>query len=202
MTWLSSLADPKAVFVADTSVLINLNATGCAASILGGLTCGFAVAENVCAELENGRRNGHTDAEALEALCRMRLIDRVALREAGAAVYESLIDGSTLRTLDDGEAATIGCAVDLSGLALIDERKARSLCSELFPNLKVVSTAELLLSDAVLHLLGETGRAEAMANALLQARMRVPQTLANRVRTVVGEARAAACRSLPKSREA
>jgi len=200
MNWLSSLADPKAVFVADTSVLINLNATGCAAKILGGLACGFAVTENVCAELENGRRNGHTDADALKALWRMRLVDRVALGEAGAAVYETLIDGSTLRTLDDGEAATIGCAVELSGLALIDERKAGNLCAELFPKLEVVSTAELLLSDAVLHLLGETARAEAISNALLRARMRVPKTLASRVRAVVGEARAAACRSLPKPR--
>lgn len=200
MTWLSSLADPKAVFVADTSVLINLNATGCVAEILGGLACAFAVTENVCAELENGRRNGHTDADALEALCRMRLIDRVALGETGAVVYETLIAGSTLRTLDDGEAATIGCAVDLSGLALIDERKARNLCAELFPDLEVISTAELLLSDAVAHLLGEPGRAEAMVNALIQARMRVPKTLADRVRAVIGDVRAAACRSLPKLR--
>lgn len=198
MIWLSSLADPNAVFVADTSVLINLNATGCAAKILDGLSCSFAVPENVCAELENGRKNGHTDADELEALCRMRLIDRVALGEAGAAVYEKLIDGSTFRTLDDGEAATIGCAVDLSGLALIDERKASNLCAVLFPNLEVVSTAELLLSEAVLNLLGETGQAEAMANALLRARMRVPKTLASRVRAVIGEARATACRSLPK----
>ncbi|MEC7763728.1 MAG: hypothetical protein VX874_17625 [Pseudomonadota bacterium] len=198
MTWSRSLADPEAVFVADTSVFINLNASGYAAEILGGLKCNFVVPANVRLELENGRKNGHKDADALVMLQQRRLIEEAALGEAGEPIYGSLIDGSTARTLDDGEAATIGCAVDLSGLALIDERKALSLCAELFPDLPVVSTTELLLADDVLNLLGENGRAEAIANALLRARMRVPKPLASRVRALIGDERAAACRSLPK----
>ncbi|QYX56526.1 hypothetical protein K1T73_15990 [Roseovarius sp. SCSIO 43702] len=198
MTWLNCLADPDAVFIADTSVLINLNATGRAADILGGLPCRFAVPENVSAELENGRRNGYHDADALDELCKQGHAHRVNLGEDALTVYESLIDGSTLRTLDDGEASTIGCAVELSGVALIDERKARLLCSEMYPELAVVSTAGLLTSDLVRNLLEESGQANALLNALRIARMRVPKELVSRVCEIIGPEAAMSCTSLPR----
>jgi len=198
MTWLNCLADPDAVFIADKSVLINLNATGRAADILGGLPCRFAVPENVSAELENGRRNGYRDADALDELCKQGHAHRVGLGKDALIVYESLIDGSTLRTLDDGEAATIGCAVELSGIALIDERKARLLCSEMYPELAVVSTAGLLTCDPVRSLLGESGQADALLKALRIARMRVPKELVSRVCGIIGPEEAALCTSLPR----
>ena len=199
MTWLNYLADPDAVFVADTSVLISLNATGKTADVFGGLPCQFVVPENVSAELENGRQNGYRDADVLEELCRDGNVRCVGLGAAALEVYESLVDGSTLRTLDDGEAATIGCAVELAGVALIDERKARLLCSEDYPELTVVSTAGLLLCDPVKSILGERGQAEALLKALQQARMRVPKELVDAVCRVIGPDAAMGCTSLPRS---
>lgn len=198
MTWLNCLADPDAIFIADTSVLINLNATGRAAEILGGLPSRFAVPENVSAELENGRRKGYRDADALDELCQQGHAHRVGLGKDAFAVYERLVDGSTLRTLDDGEAATIGCAIELSGVALIDERKARLLCSEMYPELAVVSTAGLLTCDPVRLLLGESGQADAVLKALRIARMRVPKELVSRVCGIIGPEAVRSCTSLPR----
>ena len=200
MTWLNYHADPDAVFVADTSVLISLNATGRTADVFGGLPCQFVVPENVSAELENGRRNGYRDADVLEELRRDGDVRCVGLGTAALEVYESLVDGSTLRTLDDGEAATIGCAVELSGVALIDERKARFLCSENYPELMVVSTAGLLLCDPVKRILGESGQAAALLDALQKARMRVPNELLSAVCSVIGPDAAMRCTSLSRSR--
>lgn len=202
MNWLSCLDDPDAVFIADTSVLINLNATGRAADILGGFSCCFAVPENVSAELENGRQNGYRDADALDELCQMGHARRVDLGEDALAVYARLVDGSTLRTLDDGEAATIGCAIELSGIALIDERKASVLCAEMYPQLTVVSTAGLLTSDPVRRLLGESGQADILLKALRLARMRVPQELMAKVCEIIGPKAATSCTSLPRKARA
>ena len=198
MTWLSYLGNADAVFVADTSVLINLNASGRSADILGSFPCRFAVPDNVAVELENGRSNGHSDADMFDALCNAGHVDRVALGKVALGIYESLIDGSTLRTLDDGEAATLGCAVEHSAIALIDERKARLLCSDMYPELTVVSSAELLTSDPILHLLGQQGQIDALHNALRIARMRVPKELVDKVVEIIGPEAAASCTSLPR----
>ena len=115
------------------------------------------------------------------------------------SIYELLIDGSTLRTLDDGELATIAYAKETGGIALIDERKARTLCAKSFPGLVVVCTAELLMHDAVAGALGARGQADALANAILGARMRVPQEHLARVAAIIGSERAALCASLPRT---
>jgi len=113
-------------------------------------------------------------------------------------VYASLIDGSTLHTLDDGEAATIAHTHEISGIALIDERKARSLCAVSFPKLAIVPTVELLMHDAIATALGAKWQADAVANALTRARMQVPPEQVAKVCALIGPERAAQCASLPK----
>jgi predicted nucleic acid-binding protein len=190
---------PRAVLIADASVVINLNATGEARNIIKALPNRWAVTENTLAELTGGARNGHDDARQLRALIEDGVVDLVGLGETGASLYETLVDGSALRTLDDGEAATIAYAYEVGGIAMIDERKARSLCANSFPELPVVSTIEMLLHDAVASALGEKGRSDAIVNALQLARMRVPLDQISRIVAVIGEKNAVLCTSLPKA---
>lgn len=199
MTSSNLRADSQTVLVADASVVINLNATLCAAEILRALSVRLVVTDNACVELSAGARNGHRDAEALEILFGLGLAHQVTLLDAGLKVYESLIDGTTLATLDDGEAATIGYAVQTGSAALIDERKARSICANSFPALVVVSTVDLLLHDHVVAKLGSARQAEALMNALTGARMRVPPEHLTAVTKMIGTERAAMCFSLPLS---
>jgi predicted nucleic acid-binding protein len=193
------LSNPRASLIADASVVINLNATARAADIIKALPNPFIVTENACAELEAGVHNGHRDYGQLLELIDAGHVRRVGLDSATMSVYELLIAGSTLQTLDDGEAATIAHAQEAGGIALIDERKARTLCANSFPGLVVVCTAELLMHDAITAALGTREQADALANAISGARMRVPQEHLARVRTMIGAERAALCTSLPKA---
>lgn len=194
----SFLLSPGSGLVADASVIINLNGTGHAADIIKALPQALFVTDNACVELEAGANRGHQDYARLLELIDARVVRRVSLGAAGMKVYETLIDGSTLRTLDDGEAATIAYAHEVSGIALIDERKARTLCAESFPNLDIVSTVELLLHDVVAAALGAERQADAIANALINARMQVSREHLETVRASIGPDRAAQCASLPK----
>jgi predicted nucleic acid-binding protein len=198
MSSLSFLTDPDAGLVADASVIINLNATQYAAQIIRAFPVPMRVTENACAELKQGARNGHRDYERLLELIEAGLVCRVPIDIASAKVYEGLIDGSAQRTLDDGEAATIANAHASSCIALIDERKARSLCAASFPTVIVACTAELLTHDAVAAALGAEHQTQALLNALSNARMRVPPEHLDRVTAIIGPERAAMCPSLPK----
>lgn len=117
-----SPADSNAVLVADTSVLINLNAAGCAVNLLANLPCSLPVPSNVYAELDSGRAMGHRDADAIDELYRLGFAGQLDLGPAGYSIYKNLVDGTTTGTQDDGEAAVIGISVEISGTALIDER--------------------------------------------------------------------------------
>jgi predicted nucleic acid-binding protein len=198
MSWSNFPTDPRATLVADTSVVINLNATGRAAHILLALGNPVAVADSVIRELEEGGRNGHGDAVALNALIESGHVRSVALGSVGYEIYERLIDGSTENTLDDGEAATIACAIELSGVAVIDERKALRLCAHMFPTLALVPTIGILLSERVSAALGHLAQADALFAALQIARMRIPLPYLSQTVVLIGEERAKACPSLPR----
>jgi predicted nucleic acid-binding protein len=194
----SFLINPSAGLIADASVVINLNATARAADIIRAVANPFFVTENALEELKSGSHKGHRDHSQLLELIDAGLVRRAPLGVLGLPVYESMIDGSTLQTLDDGEAATIAFAQELSGIALIDERKARTLCRRSFPHLEIASTVELLMHDAVATAIGSDGQIDALMNALTNARMRVPAEHMEQLTRVIGVERAASCSSLPK----
>jgi predicted nucleic acid-binding protein len=199
MSSLNFPTDPQVTLIGDASVVINLFATGRASEIIGALPNPFAVTDNAYTEIKDGSKKGHDDYEQLVRLITDGLAKRVTLGATALTVYESLIDGSAVLTLDDGEAATIAYAHETSGVALIDERKARSLCAASFPRLIVISTAELLMHSAVSASLGREGQADAIFNALMIGRMRVPVEHILQLRNIIGDERAAQCSSLPKA---
>lgn len=198
MNWSSFPIDPPATLVADSSVVININATGRAADILTAIGHRVVVVDGVMQELEDGRRNGHDDAQTLQDLIRSGLVHTVSLGLVGQGIYRGLIEGSTIDTLDDGEAATIACAIERTSIALIDERKALGLCARKFPTLPIVPTAGLLLCAAVRRALGPAAQADALFAALQNARMRVPPPYLTQVVDLIGEQRALRCASLPR----
>lgn len=192
------LFDPSSPLVIDASVVINLNATGCAAQILTATPNQIVVTDMVADELEAGRAKGRTDAERLAILVGSSQIERVALSPAAEGHFLDLVVGRGIATLDDGEAATIAWAVSHNGIPVIDDKKAVAICRQRFPSVALASTADVLAQESVRDELGDTQLAEAIYLALNVARMRVPDERLAWVVAAIGQGRAANCNSLPE----
>ena len=195
----SWLNDPTVLVVADTSVAINLNATGCSETILNALPNRFVVPEQVAFELEDGRRNGYNDVDGFDELVAAGQVEIVRLSNHGLQHFRNLVLGPAAQTLDDGEAATIAYALEHNAAALIDERKANRLCSERFNALQLGCTVDVLMHAIIEATLGRIGLAEAVFNALYNGRMRVPACHVGWVVNLIGSERAEQCASLPRS---
>ena len=193
----SCLDERPAPVVLDTSVVINLNATGCADAILRALPNRCIVVEQVSLELQVGRRKGRGDADALVMLIEQKLVENAQVGDTGMRHFTTLVTGSAVETLDDGEAGTIACALEQGAVALVDERKAIRICAERFPSLRIGCTVDVLAQRHVQAALGSS-LADTVFNALDRGRMRVPDHYGQWVVDLIGKERAAGCRSLQK----
>lgn len=194
---LSCLTDPKAIVVCDASTVINLNATGCAVTILKAFPNPFVMSEIALAELQEDKRSNRNDAKLAAELEGLGLINVMPLDDASSSHFERLVAGKTIDTLDDGEAATIACAVAIGGIPIIDERKATRICRERYPSLRVGCTIDILAHETLAGTLGTAAVSEAVVNALQQARMRVLPHCLPWVVDLIGPANASLCPSLP-----
>jgi len=197
MSSTSCLSDAPALLVLDTSVVVNLNATGCAEEIIGALSHSCVVTDNVFRELELGEARGYSDATQLKQLRDNKVLDFVCLNRKMNATYMELVAGSTADTLDDGEAATLAYAEGESAWAAIDERKALRICRERYSMVPTASTVDLLAYPPLASSLGRPVLARAIHNALVRANMRVLDRQLDWVVEMIGSDRAKQCLSLP-----
>ncbi|MEA2823441.1 MAG: hypothetical protein QOJ86_5445 [Bradyrhizobium sp.] len=195
---LSCLDEACALLVADTSTVINLNASGSAAEILHALPYKIAIVDVVQQELDVGRERGRRDAQLTSFLVAANHLEVASLGESGWTHFEQLVTGAAAETLDDGEAATIAYALELSGAAVIDENKATKICARRYPSLLVASSLDLFGHPMVCDVLGPKRLAEAVFLALREARMRVLPRHHKWVLDLIGLERAALCPSLPR----
>lgn len=198
MMELSLLSKSSGRLVADTSTIINLNATQCAAEILTALPEGVVVVDAVLEELEYGRKTGRADADMLAELRRVGLVAVDSLGDAGEAVFERLVTGVASETLDDGEAATIAYAVEHSLGVVVDDGKARRICREHYGGVRMRSSIEIFRHVSLGEALGRDRLATAVTNALQIGRMRVLPEHVSWVVELIGDRNASMCRSLPR----
>jgi predicted nucleic acid-binding protein len=159
--------------VADTSAIINLNATGFAPAILKALPNRLLVVDVVSLELKTGTPRGRGDARLLQDLVTAGIVEIVKLDEGAAQYFEQLVIGPAAMTLDDGEAATIAYAAAHSGTVIIDERKADRICRQRFPDVPIACTIDILAHSATHEHLGQENLVQAVFHALSDARMSV-----------------------------
>ncbi len=191
------VADVRGLIVADTSVVINLNATGCAAKILRCVPFDLVVTDTVEAELREDRRSGRNDANLLAELVAASIIRMVTPGQVGQRVFSDLVIGPAAETLDDGEASTIAYAAEHAVRPVIDERKALRICTQRFAELRPMSTVDLFKEATVEAALGRDVLGDAVFQALQTARMRVLPHLVDWVVELIGAGRAMQCPSLP-----
>lgn len=186
----------SAHLVVDTSVIINLNATGRAADVVRAFGAKLRASTIVRDELVADRFSGRNDAEMAAALVSEELLEFVELDEQGEDIFASLISGSAAATLDDGEAATLAVGAVLGHTVVVDERKAQRIAAERFAVMQVIATADILCSERVVTSLGAKQVGDLIFNSLAGARMFVPERHHAWVIDLLG-ARAAECYSLP-----
>jgi predicted nucleic acid-binding protein len=192
----SCLTDPFLPIVADTSAVINLNASGCATAVLQALPNRMVLTDTVIAELRMDKITGRDDARLTRLLIDADLATVVPLAELNEDNFATLVSGPAAETLDDGEAATIACALEINAIAVIDDRKAIALCTRKHPGLVIASTIDMFAHQAVATALGYEKLADAVYASLQAARMRVPSRHEKWVIELVGAARAKSCLSL------
>jgi len=196
---LSCLTDPKVDIVIDASTAINLNASGYAREILAAMPNAVLVTDVVLGELHEDSRSGRQDAKLLSALVDEGLVRLVRISDLEYGIFERLVAGRSVDTLDDGEAATIAYAVETGALAVVDERKANKICRIAYPELAVGCTIDLFCHERVRSVLADVVLGDAIFNTLRGARMRVlPRHLAWVV-DIIGLERASLCESLPRA---
>lgn len=193
-----SQPDRASLLVGDASFWISLIATGQSEHLLDAFDATVAITDVALGELERGRSKGRVAADAVNALVRTGSVDVVSCAPEDEHLFLDLIVGAADQTLDDGEAATLVCASRLGGAAVIDERKATSLAAGRFPQLQVLSTVDLLLDAGGRLQTGEKAIADAIFNALVGARMRIPTAHLKTIVGMLGWKRAAQCPSIPK----
>ncbi|GGO61464.1 hypothetical protein SAMN05444398_11630 [Roseovarius pacificus] len=194
----SSFPDPAGrLFVADASVLINLDASGFAETIITS-SCGVLHGtRNAVDEVIEGERRGYGNAGSMHSLEKRGLLRVVEIGDREEPIYRALVEGSAARTLDDGEAATIAYAVENCAVALIDEKKARRICLDQYRGTPVVTTTDMMLHSGVAAALGDQ-HMTALHASLVHARMHVPPHLVETVVALLGNQRSLECPSLPR----
>jgi len=195
MTFLSCLTDDTDL-VLDSSVIINLLATGHATPILRALAVPIAVTGNVLREIERGAANGRPEFELLTAMVNDGVLRVEELEGQALETLFDLVSGTIAESLDDGEAATLAFAHGGGFRAAIDEKKATRLAAARFESLKLVTTIDILAHESVRTSLGDKLLANATFQALRLARMQVREHQLEWVAELIGPENVAACTSL------
>ena len=173
MTSISCLSEESEALIIDASVVVNINATGYADRILSAYPGSIFVPKPVVAELERGARLGHQDAVDLHLLFENGIARSLPISKLAQSTFVSLVSGSSVSSLGDGEAATIACAFAAGAWAVIDERKARKICLERYKEVNLASTVDILGCNAVVEAFKPHELGAAIEAALEVGRMQV-----------------------------
>jgi predicted nucleic acid-binding protein len=163
--------------VLDTSVWINLLATGRAWEIVSCFGTKCMAAQQVVCEVQRdpiSQRPYDVSQHPLRGRADVEIIDL-----SGPAIdhFFSLVGRDSLGNLGDGEAATIAIAATRGCAIGLDERKARRIVRERFSSLLLISSFELLRLPSVERTLGTAAIDEAIADASRYGRMHSPKDL-------------------------
>lgn len=196
MIFSSCITNEDSQIVLDTSVVINLLATGHATSILQALEIPVLITGNVEEEINSGSISGRPEAAELRSLIKGQVLLVRKLEGQASATFIGLVGGPVADSLDDGEAATLAFAHHNGLSAAIDEKKATRIAAERFASLRLITTVDIFAFGPVQTKLGRTALADALFRALSLARMQVRELQFDWVADVIGSENVQVCSSL------
>jgi predicted nucleic acid-binding protein len=162
--------------VLDTSVWINLLATGMVEPILAALGTRCHAPDQVLIEIKRDPVTGKSfepDGHPLRALS--SLVTIIELESGELELFLSIVGAPAIDALGDGEAAAIALAVSRHLDLVIDDRKARRILRERFSQVVTLWTVDLLRAPAVVKSLGPELAGDCFAKAERFGRMHVPR---------------------------
>lgn len=163
--------------VLDTSIWINLLATGAIEAILGALAVPFYAPEQVLVEVKRHPATGTTFPTEDHPLRKMSpKVSVLSLEREELDLFLEIVGAPAADALGDGEAAAIAMAASRGLDLVIDDRKARRIPRERFSQVCTYWTVDLLQAHSVVAALGHSLVDECFAKALRFGRMHVPRT--------------------------
>lgn len=152
--------------VPDTSVWINLLATEKCDAILAALNASCEVPEQVLREVTRDPVTQRLYSNADHPLLKSPNVRVVALSDPELSTFVDLVSGANSARLGDGEAACIARVRSNSATLAIDERKARRIVRERYPEMDLCSSFEILEDSELLRVLGHDVIAECLHSAI------------------------------------
>lgn len=198
MTFSSCLSDRREGLVLDSSVIINLLATGNSSSILKSLAIPLWVTEQVILEIAQGKENGRPGSEFFDKLVSDKDVEVAVLSGSSLETFFEMVSGQTANSLGDEAAATLAHAQSNGLVAAIDEKKATRIANERFRSLQLVTTVDILAHELVLKALGREMLSRAVVQALQTARMQVREHQFDWVCQLIGREQVGRCSCLKR----
>jgi predicted nucleic acid-binding protein len=162
--------------VLDTSVWINLLATEQPWAILDALGVRCIAPEEVVRELKRHPITQQIYSFENHPLRRQQSVEVVRLTSAELNIFLTLVSQEPPDALGDGEAAAIAVAQMRQCALALDDRKARRVAFQRFPDISLVMTADILRNLKVRTQLGGEAADLATERAIQFGRMFVPKT--------------------------
>ncbi|WP_226635228.1 hypothetical protein [Novosphingobium profundi] len=188
-----------ATLALDTSVVINLHASGYGKEILSALPFNLVVSRIVFDELHRQSNRSSGERDFLGNAHKAGLIERIEMNDEEYEFFAKLV--VVPPTLDDGEAATIAIALSRNFHPVVDERKGRARASALMTTRAPAWSLNLVGHPAVADRLGESIATEALYHALRRGRMRIAPKHADKIISLIGIELASQCTCLPGYKE-
>lgn len=198
MAYSNLLNDVLVPLILDTSVVINLNASGSAAQILAACPNRVIVPDIVVGELAIDSRTNRDDQSELATLVQANLLETASIPDDFQNLYHSIISGEFGMSLDDGEAATLTLANATKSAAVLDERKARRLAAKEFATMSVAMSFDFFTHPTIWRNLDGDVLATALYRAVKIGRMRVSDDQLAPLIDIIGLDRAKECASIPR----
>lgn len=163
--------------VLDTNVWINLLATEDVEAVLYALAVPCHAPEQVIAEIRRHPVTGEVFAPDRHPLRRMGAkIEIFLLRDSALNLFLDMVGTPAPDALGDGEAAVIAAAASRGLDVVMDDRKARRIIRERFPELRAYWTVDLLRAVPVIQAFGIRQAEALFEKARRFGRMHVPRS--------------------------
>ena len=185
-------ATAGSIFAADTSVIVNLLATGISARILNPFKMNIVLVPAVLAELRRGAAAGHRDFRDDIAQLAQSEIKMTGAKSVTNQTWLNLMPPA----LSFGEAQTIAYAHQHSCGVLTDDRAAAAFCQK--TGIATLNTTDLLSAPRLIRQLGKKELAAATYRALTEAKMYVPPKHYDWLSGLLARKHRRNCPSLPK----